>query len=112
MPLSWLQSMQHAVATDPATSDLPTSQKDLLLKVGLSTVAVMPRKAKQLLQGLAQTWDGCEIVRARLRAEKCLLTGSTPTFHPTVKSCSENCEQLIPVLEMTKEMLNLIMFNL
>lgn len=66
----------------------------------------MPRKARCMLEGLAQAWDVCEASRKHLRAEQCVLSyGENATFHATVKTCAECHAQIIPVLESTRETL-------
>lgn len=67
----------------------------------------MPRAVGNHLRSLARLWDDVDEIRARIREEHCVLDcDGKPTFHATVKTCSENCEAILPALTLTKATLD------
>ena len=67
------------------------------------TWQAMPRKPRVMLNELANLWDGDQNVRRQLREQHAVLVHDGPTFRPTVKSCSDNVDAILPVLQLTQE---------
>lgn len=67
----------------------------------------MGRKVANNLQPLADRWDEDDVCRKHVRRTHALLCNASPTFHATVKACSDHCEAILPVLELTK----ILVFN-
>ena len=67
-------------------------------------MGTMPRAVANHLSSLAIRWDENDMCRTNVREHHALLNDDAkPTFHATVKSCSENCDAILPVLALTAE---------
>lgn len=65
----------------------------------------MPRKPQLTLTGLANVWDLDPDVREFLRSdEHTFLRCAGPVFKATVASCSAHAAQILPLLQVTKQL--------